>query len=124
VEICGVWHRHYRDLCGRDRWQTNKVRASRSLTKDVETYKLKAQNGDPIAKEELGSLYDHGLGVPQDYSEALRLYRESAEQGNTRAQYAIGAMYELGHGYSRTMPKLFTGIGKQPITAKQMHKAA
>ena len=30
----------------------------------------------------------------------------------------------LDMGYSRTMPKLFTGIGKQPITAKQMHKAA
>jgi hypothetical protein len=79
-------------------WQTNKVRASRSLTKDVETYKLKAQNGDPIAEEKLESLYDHGLGVPQDYSEALRLYSKSAEQGNARAQYAIGAMYELGHG--------------------------
>ena len=40
-----------------------------------------------------------GLGVPQDYAEAVRWYRLAAEQGNANAQYSLGgAMYGTGRG--------------------------
>ena len=44
----------------------------------------------------LGLLYHHGRGVPQDYAEAMRWYRKAAEQGvalngwNTRARVMPG----------------------------------
>lgn len=43
-------------------------------------------------------MYNLGLGVPQDYAEAVRWYRLAAEQGNSVAQRNLGAMYRNGHG--------------------------
>ena len=43
-------------------------------------------------------MYDNGLGVPQDYKEAVRLFRLSAEQGYANAQYNLGQMYYKGQG--------------------------
>ena len=58
--------------------------------KDYKTaYKLflrLAAHGDADAQFSLGTLYDEGHGVPQDYKEALKWYRLSAEQGEATAQ--------------------------------------
>ena len=43
-------------------------------------------------------MYADGLGVLQDYKEAVRLYRLSAEQGEAKAQYNLGVMYADGLG--------------------------
>ncbi len=43
-------------------------------------------------------MYDQGLGVPQDYQEAVRWYRLAADQGFTAAQSTLGTMYALGQG--------------------------
>jgi len=43
-------------------------------------------------------MYNEGLGVPQDYKEAVRLYRLAAEQGHAEAQYNLGQMYRQGLG--------------------------
>ena len=43
-------------------------------------------------------MYYQGTGVPQDYKEAVRLYRLSAEQGLALGQYNLGAMYSEGKG--------------------------
>jgi TPR repeat protein len=43
-------------------------------------------------------MYSNGLGVPQDYKEAVRLYRLSAEQGDAKAQSNLGNNYALGEG--------------------------
>jgi TPR repeat protein len=79
-------------------WQINKMRVSRALAKDAQTYQLNAQRGDAAAEEMLGTMYSMGHGVPQDYNKAFQLCRKSAEQGNVKAQYDVGMMYELGHG--------------------------
>lgn len=39
-------------------------------------------------------MFDHGLGVDQDYYEAVGWYRLAALQGNAAAQNNLGAMYE------------------------------
>lgn len=46
-------------------------------------------------------MYEHGKGVPQDYGEAVKWYRQSAEQGNASAQHNLGVMYDNGKGVSR-----------------------
>ena len=42
------------------------------------------------AQFNLGNRYAKGLGVPQDYKEAVKWYRLSAEQGVAQAQYNLG----------------------------------
>jgi TPR repeat protein len=36
------------------------------------------------------------VGVPQDYTEAVKWYRLAADQGNLEAQSRLGSMYESG----------------------------
>ena len=50
------------------------------------------------AQLNLGLMYSKGHGVPQDYKEAVRLYRLSAEQGHAKAQSNLGTMYYNGQG--------------------------
>ena len=53
------------------------------------------------AQLNLGLMYSKGHGVPQDYKEAVRLYRLSAEQGDASAQFHLGTFYEQGQGVSQ-----------------------
>jgi len=46
-------------------------------------------------------MYAEGLGVPQDYGEALRWFWAAAEQGDASAQYYLGYMYANGLGVWR-----------------------
>ena len=43
-------------------------------------------------------MYYSGLGVPQDYTQAVAWYRKAAEQGYAGAQFNLGAMYAKGGG--------------------------
>ena len=51
----------------------------------------------PVAQHNLGLMYENGnLGVPQDYAEAVRLFRLAADQGLVRAQCCLAFMYADG----------------------------
>ena len=56
---------------------------------------------ESTAQNNLGYAFEHGQGVPQDYAEALKLYRRSAEQGDPDGQRSLGHMYESGLGVPR-----------------------
>ena len=58
----------------------------------------KAEQGDADAQGQLGWMYYKGLGVPQDYQEAVRWFRAAAEQGEAKAQFNLGLMYYQGEG--------------------------
>ena len=53
---------------------------------------------DAYAQSNLGYMYYHGLGVDQDYTEALKWNKKAAEQGHALAQNNLGNLYELGLG--------------------------
>ena len=53
-------------------------------------------------------MYQKGKGVPQDYKEAAKWWRQSAEQGNAFAQALLGKMYYNGWG----VPKDYREAGK------------
>jgi TPR repeat protein len=57
-----------------------------------------AAQGDAAAQFNLGLMYRHGQGVPQDFREALKWYRKAAEQGHVWAQFNLGVMYRHGQG--------------------------
>jgi TPR repeat protein len=57
-----------------------------------------ADQGDTSAQNNLGLMYNRGLGVPQDFAQASMWYRLAAEQGVASAQDLIGEMYDRGQG--------------------------
>ena len=57
-----------------------------------------AQQGNPMAQYNVGTLYYEGLGVAQNYEIAMEWFRKSANQGYADAQYNLGVMYENGRG--------------------------
>jgi len=55
-----------------------------------------AEQGNRDAQFNLGSLYYQGLGVSQDYQEAVKWMRRAAEQGHVSAQTTLGTIYARG----------------------------
>jgi TPR repeat protein len=51
-----------------------------------------------IVQYNLGVMYDHGEGVPQNDESAVKWYTLAAEQGYALAQGNLGFMYEKGYG--------------------------
>lgn len=66
---------------------SDQITASDLLDFDT-TYQL-AQQGDPIAQNNLGYFYNHGMGVPEDYAQARYWYEKSAQQGFVEAQFHL-----------------------------------
>ena len=56
-----------------------------------------ATDGNPRAQTQLGLLYYHGDGVPQDVLQAFNLFYAAATQGNREAQYHLGNLYLYHH---------------------------
>ena len=55
-----------------------------------------AEQGNAGAETDLGVIYDDGLGVPQDYAQAVVWYHKAADQGDAGAQFNLGFMYAQG----------------------------
>ncbi len=71
-----------------------------------------AEQGDADSQAGLGAAYFSGLGVPQDYAEAMRWYRKAADQGDARAQVAVGWMYATGTGVPQNYTEAVKWIRK------------
>jgi TPR repeat protein len=54
-----------------------------------------------LSQNNIGWMYENGLGVGRDCAEAMRCYRMAADQGNATAQYNVGRIYEKGLGAVR-----------------------
>jgi TPR repeat protein len=81
-----------------------------------------AEQGDANAQLLLGSIYQKGDGVAQDYNTAVKWYTLSAEQGNISAQVNLGVMYDQGQGVAqdyKTAVKWFTLAAEQGIVLAQ-----
>ena len=72
-----------------------------------------AENDDPEAQANLGTMLSIGLGTPINYQEALKWTRLSALKGYAAAQSNLGVMYLEGHGVKRNLNR----------AAKWLHKA-
>ena len=67
-------------------------------TTALRLYRPLANQGSAAAQHNLGFMYAHGQGVPQDYAEAVMWYRKAAEQGVAAAQLNLGVRYDNGRG--------------------------
>jgi TPR repeat protein len=61
-------------------------------------YRKAADQEHDKAQNNLGLLYEEGLGVEQDFAAAEAWYRRAAEQGLATAQANLGRLYDLGRG--------------------------
>ena len=43
-------------------------------------------------------MFKNGMGVSEDFSQAVFWYKKAAEQGDTKAQLNLGEMYASGEG--------------------------
>src|SRR5690606_29127316 len=85
--------------------------------------KKAAENGHVNAMYDLGSLYDSGQGVQQNYTEAVKWTKMSADKGHVGAMYNLGAFYESGEGIPQNYTEAFKwyqqAAGKGHEKAKQ-----
>ena len=70
-------------------------------------FHIAAEKGDPKAQLNLGLLYDQGLGVDQDYTEAAKWYRSSALQGVQLAMLNLASLHFEGLGVSQSDTEAF-----------------
>ena len=83
--------------------------------------KVKAEGGDAIAQDELAVMYDKGIGVEPDKSEALKWCRKSAEQGVPNAQLNLGIFYNNGEVVNQDLKEAVKWYRK---AADQGHETA
>lgn len=63
---------------------------------NIRWFQKKAEKGMADAQNILGFCYLNGLGITQDFSQAIKYYRLAADQGNAEAQNKLGWLYEHG----------------------------
>ena len=68
------------------------------FTTALKEWRPLAEQGDALAQNNLGLMYDNGWGVPKDSKLVVKWYRKSAEQGHAKAQSNLGWMYGNGEG--------------------------
>lgn len=78
----------------------------------VQELKPLAARGNADAQANLGFLYAHGHGLPQDYKEAGAWYRKAALQGQADAQFNLGSLYYDGLGLTRDLKQAATWYAK------------
>ena len=65
---------------------------------EINKLSSEAMNGDKIAQFNLGSLYENGRGVDQNYKKALENYKLAADQGDILSMLRLGNIYDSGIG--------------------------
>ncbi|MEI7927413.1 MAG: hypothetical protein WCH40_02605, partial [Verrucomicrobiales bacterium] len=64
-----------------------------------------AQGGDAPAQNNLGTMFERGAGVPQNYASAGQLYALAANQGNGPATLALARLHARGLGTKEDLPR-------------------
>ena len=75
---------------------------------------IAAEAGYARGQFTLGHFYQHGIGIPVNIQEALRLFHQSAEQNYVHAQCRLGILYSEGN----------YGIERDPVVAVQWFRLA
>lgn len=82
-------------------------------------YRKAADQGDAFAQTGIGCLYHDGLGVPQDYAEAMRWYRKAADQGNAfTSLIATGILSPDSSARKPLCRRWWNGRGAQAIRSR------
>lgn len=83
-----------------------------------------AEAGIASFQNELGNAYIVGNGVPKDYAEAVKWFRQAADQGDADGQCNLATMYNQGLGVKKDYVeavKWFMESAKQGHPVAQFH---
>lgn len=90
-----------------------------------------ADGGDPAAMHRMGEVFEHGLGVLQDFAQALEYYEKAADAGHIESWSSLGDFYLTGRGNideasdkgvsSTGARKLMRLLSVQPDHARAVH---
>lgn len=75
-------------------------------------YTKAAEQNYTAAWNGLGTLYEEGKGVPQDYQKAFEYYTKAAEHGSAVAKYNLAMIYFYGDGIERDYEKSIEWLTK------------
>ena len=73
--------------------------------KDIAGLRQAAENGDPLAQNNLGYAYAIGQGVAPDTESALKWLNRAIASGFVAAQFNLGVLYEYGFGVPKDYAK-------------------
>jgi tetratricopeptide (TPR) repeat protein len=76
-------------------------------------YDQAAAAGYAMALNNIGGLYEGGMGVPKNYAEAARWYQKAVDAGEPVAMADLGWLYETGNG-----------VKKDPAEARRLYENA
>ena len=74
---------------------------NKNYRQTFDMYQELAMQGDANAQYNVGSMYNYGRGISQDYSKAVYWFQKASKQGDAKAQYSLGMMYISGKGVSK-----------------------
>jgi len=80
-----------------------------------------ADEGNVKAQHNLGFMYQTGLGLAQNYNEALKWYKLAADQGYAESQNNLAYMYDKGLG---TKVDYLEAVKWYQLAAKKNHAQA
>ena len=66
-----------------------------------------AESGNAEAQNNVGYMYEEGLGVPQNYLLAMNWYRQAADNELAQAQHNMGMLYHHGYGVAQNLGEAF-----------------
>lgn len=67
-------------------------------------------SSDPSIQLEIGYLYEYGITLEKDYSEAFKWYKFAADQNHSDAQYRIGKFYFHGYGVDKDEEEAYSWL--------------
>lgn len=73
-----------------------------------------AQQGNPEAQYQLGSLYEDSQ-LPQNYTQAKYWYEKAAQKGSAKAQVCLGNIYSRGLGTTQNTNEAVLWYGKSAL---------
>ena len=132
-----------------ERYRIGDELTARDYREALKWYGLAAEQGNPDAQNDLGSMFLNGLGVPKDAVLAVKGYRLAAAQGLPVAQFNLGMRRLRGQGVDQdndiaavclmcaarqghveaiaqlgTLHRFGRGVPQDLVTAAQLHVLA
>lgn len=96
--------------------EAKSLQNQKNYKESLELFQRLALEGNSDAENELGAIYEQGIGLEKNYELAYKWYKASAEHSNPKGLYNLGSMYANGRfvsmDYSKAI-KLFEKSAEQ-----------
>ena len=99
---------HIQSFAQQDRFESGLASKDRGhYATAIRAWLPMAEAGNAEAQNNVGYMYEEGLGVPQNYLLAMNWYRQAADSGLAEAQHNMGMLYHHGYGVAENLIEAF-----------------